>query len=82
MTRFNEGTMASTRSFNEIPGVSCENPPRALMWEYECQACKITFETQVPRGPGEERRIRCSRCDSAKIKRVNIVKLSEPKCGG
>jgi len=82
MTRLNQGTTESTRSFKEIMGVSCENPPQALMWEYECQECKITFETPVPRGPREERRMKCSHCDSAKIKRINIVKLSEPKCGG
>ena len=63
-------------------GLSCEIPSRELMWEHECLACKITFETPVPRGPKEEGRMKCPLCDSAKIKRINIVKLSEATCGG
>ena len=63
-------------------GTSCELPAPPLLWEYGCSNCHSTFKTAVPRGPKEERHIKCPACDSAKIKRINIVKLEAAKCGG
>lgn len=63
-------------------GASCELHSRELLWEFKCQECKVTYETPVPSGPKEESRMRCPFCDSAKIKRINIIKLSEAKCAG
>ena len=82
MTGSNQGTTVSASLLYEIMDASCENPPQDLMWEYESKDCKITFETPVPKGPREERLTRCPSCDSAEIKRNNIVKLSKSKCGG
>jgi len=63
-------------------GMVCELPARPLLWEYACNNCHATFETTVPHGPREERDIKWPACNSAKIKRINIVKLEEAKCGG
>jgi DNA-directed RNA polymerase subunit RPC12/RpoP len=67
---------------NDNLGISCELPAPSLLWEYKCNDCQATFETPVPRGPKEERHLKCPVCDSAKIKRINIVKLEAAKCGG
>jgi len=53
-----------------------------LMWEFDCLNCNKKFEADVPRGPREEREMKCTHCGSRDIKRINIEKLKDPTCGG
>ena len=53
-----------------------------LMWEFNCLHCNKKFETRVPRGPREEREMKCTHCGSRDIERINIKKLQDPTCGG
>ena len=63
-------------------GDSCPLPGAALMWEFDCHSCKTKFETNVPRGPKEEREIKCPHCGSKEIERLNVGNLAETACGG
>lgn len=40
-----------------------------LMWQFDCRQCKADFEVPVPRGPREERELRCLECGSKDIQR-------------
>ena len=61
---------------------SCPLPGAPLMWEFDCHHCKNKFETNVPRGPKEEREIKCPHCGSKTIERLNVGNLAETACGG
>jgi len=69
---------ANRASLLEHPGSRL----RALTWEYDCRSCKFHFDTPVPRGPKEEREMKCTRCGSRDIVRVNVGKVQETFCGG
>ncbi|MBW1999767.1 MAG: hypothetical protein JRJ29_17625 [Deltaproteobacteria bacterium] len=66
----------------EVSGAACKLPDPVLMWEFECNNCHAKFETPVPRGPREERAIKCPECSSRDIKRLNEGKMSPTACGG
>ncbi|MBN2059522.1 MAG: zinc ribbon domain-containing protein [Deltaproteobacteria bacterium] len=53
-----------------------------LKWEFECRKCRTAFEVDVPRGPKEERGIKCPNCNGNDIYRINIPDLSHTGCGG
>jgi DNA-directed RNA polymerase subunit RPC12/RpoP len=36
-------------------------------WEYNCQKCGGIFRIKAPRGPAEEKKIRCPKCESRNI---------------
>ena len=62
--------------------ISCPLGSRILKWEFECRKCRATFEVDVPRGPKEERNIKCPMCGGNDIDRINIPDLSHTACGG
>jgi predicted Zn-ribbon and HTH transcriptional regulator len=54
-----------------------------MTWELTCRQCKFNFEVPVPRGPREEKELKCPKCESKYIERIET--LSEgvaPPCGG
>lgn len=61
---------------------ACELGSRILQWEYSCGSCQATFQVDVPRGPTQEKAIRCLNCGGDKIQRINMPDLSGPACGG
>ncbi len=63
-------------------GDACPLPNQTLMWEYECDTCRIKFETIVPHGPKEEREIRCPQCKGKNIHRLNVGNLAGTACAG
>ena len=76
---------------NELDGKFCvlnrENTAGTLsddmiMWEYECHRCKSTFKVPVPRGPSEEKQIKCPQCGSMDITRETIESMDPVFCGG
>ena len=65
-----------------VVGASCPLPGAVLMWEFECHHCQTKFETSPPRGPKEEREIKCPYCGSKEIERLNVGNLAATACGG
>jgi DNA-directed RNA polymerase subunit RPC12/RpoP len=53
-----------------------------LLWEYECNKCGSHFSVKVPKGPTEERALRCPHCHSDKIIKLTAYSPSEAFCGG
>ena len=53
-----------------------------LTWEFVCNKCKAKFEHSVPRGPAEERNIKCPKCGSKDLKNLSLCSLEAPHCGG
>jgi len=53
-----------------------------LTWEMTCLQCKTHFGVEVPRGPTDEKNLRCPHCGSEKIARREAVGESAPACGG
>ncbi len=53
-----------------------------LKWEFDCNQCKSKFEVEVPRGPVEERAIKCPHCGSKDIANCSLGGLEVPVCGG
>ena len=54
-----------------------------LKWEFDCNKCKQKFVVPVPRGPAEERLIKCPHCGSKDITNCSLrVGLEAPVCGG
>ena len=52
-----------------------------LMWELECKQCQAKFEQPVPKGPEEERNIKCPQCGSKDIKNRSLCSLEAPVGG-
>jgi hypothetical protein len=53
-----------------------------LTWELACRQCKASFEVPVPRGPTEEKELKCPICGSESIERIEASNPSPPPCGG
>jgi len=53
-----------------------------LKWEFDCNQCKGKFEVPVPRGPTEEKAIKCPHCGSQDIANCSLGGLEVPVCGG
>lgn len=53
-----------------------------LKWDYECQTCATFFSIQVPSAPREERTVRCLKCRSLDIRRIDAGQLSDSSVGG
>jgi rRNA maturation endonuclease Nob1 len=53
-----------------------------LTWELTCRQCKASFEVPVPRGPREEKELKCTKCGSEYIERIEASTPSVPPCGG
>ena len=63
-------------------GADDTSPDDIIMWEYECHQCQSKFKVPVPRGPAEEKQIRCTKCGSMDITRENIDDMQVVFCGG
>ena len=53
-----------------------------LTWEMACSGCKAGFEVEVPRGPREEKELKCPHCGSKEIVRREAFGEDAPACGG
>lgn len=53
-----------------------------LTWWYLCHKCNEDFEIQVPKGPKEERAIRCPLCGGDDIERIRIYECEASMPGG
>ncbi len=53
-----------------------------LTWFFTCRQCKTQFEVPVPRGPREEKELKCLKCGSQKIERVEACKTGYVPPGG
>jgi rRNA maturation endonuclease Nob1 len=53
-----------------------------LTWELTCRQCKSSFELPVPRGPREEKELKCPKCGSEYIERIEALAQDLPSCGG
>jgi len=53
-----------------------------LTWELTCRQCKSSFEVAVPCGPREEKELKCPKCGSEYIERIEVSTHSTPPCGG
>jgi len=53
-----------------------------LTWHYLCHQCKAHFDVPVPRGPTEERALRCLECGSKDIERVETYGCAIAPPGG
>jgi DNA-directed RNA polymerase subunit RPC12/RpoP len=56
----------SSGDIQELIACNLENGPPP--WEYVCQQCGGRFLIKAPRGPSEEKEIRCPRCESRNVK--------------
>jgi rRNA maturation endonuclease Nob1 len=53
-----------------------------MTWELTCRQCKSNFELPVPRGPREEKELKCPECGSKEIVRREALSQAAPQCGG
>jgi len=53
-----------------------------MTWELTCRQCDSKFELPVPRGPREEKELKCPRCGSKQIERIEALAPGAPQCGG
>jgi rRNA maturation endonuclease Nob1 len=53
-----------------------------VTWQLACRKCKANFEVEAPFGPTEERNLKCPRCGSKDIGRIEALKEDAPQCGG
>jgi DNA-directed RNA polymerase subunit RPC12/RpoP len=54
-----------------------------MTWELTCSQCKSNFEGPVPRGPREEKELKCPKCGSKYIERIEALSQgAPPQCGG
>jgi DNA-directed RNA polymerase subunit RPC12/RpoP len=60
-----------------------KSKPQIIMtWEFTCRQCKSNFEVPVPRGPREEKELKCLKCGSKYIERIEVPIEGPPPCGG
>lgn len=66
------------------PCCSIESPGEmsALTWRYLCHHCRGQFETNVPRGPREEKETACPACGSQDIQRIKGLEQDACPPGG
>lgn len=53
-----------------------------ITWELICRQCNSSFEVPVPRGPREEKDLKCLKCGSQNIERIEASPQGVPPCGG
>ena len=54
-----------------------------LTWQLTCRDCKQDFEVEVPRGPREEKELRCPSCKGQDLERIEAASVDAgPACGG
>jgi|YelNatPaOPRAMG01_1025707.scaffolds.fasta_scaffold61347_2 rRNA maturation endonuclease Nob1 len=53
-----------------------------LTWQMICNQCKYSFEIEIPKGPREEKQLRCPRCGSIYIQRAEASSTIPSQCGG
>jgi len=53
-----------------------------VTWDLTCRQCKSNFEVEAPFGPKEERELKCPRCGSKDIGRIEALDQNAPQCGG
>ena len=51
-------------------------------WQYRCRDCGAEFAMPAAKGPSEEKRRTCPKCNSNNIERSNIVKSEACAPGG
>lgn len=61
------------------PALASDNE---LKWEFICHLCKAHFDVPVPRGPTEEKQIKCPKCGSQNIERIDVHKFEVCPPGG
>lgn len=60
----------------------CSLSCNELLWEYECWLCGARFSVKVPKGPAEERALRCPHCAEGTIVKISAAQQTEAFCGG
>ncbi len=58
------------------------NKDITLMWQMICNECKSKFEVKAPKGPKEEKTLRCPRCGSKNIQQAKESSTVPAQCGG
>lgn len=58
------------------------NKDIVLTWQMNCCECKFKFEVKVPKGPSEEKALRCPQCGSKNIQRAEETSTTPAQCGG
>jgi len=53
-----------------------------LTWELTCRRCKSNFTVPVPSGPAEEKELKCPKCRSQQIERIEASAQGAPACSG
>lgn len=53
-----------------------------LRWEYQCATCQTKFSVEVPKGPTQEKSLRCPSCGSPDIVKTTVYRMNESACGG
>ena len=72
--------MATNNESRQEPCMACPlGPPD---WHYRCGSCGNEFAMPVPKGPGEEKKRVCPKCQSREIKRLYTVKSEACPPGG
>jgi DNA-directed RNA polymerase subunit RPC12/RpoP len=69
----------SSKDVEELTACSLESGPPP--WEYVCQQCGGRFRVKAPRGPSEEKGIRCPRCESRNVRWSATVSEACPPGG-
>jgi DNA-directed RNA polymerase subunit RPC12/RpoP len=61
--------------------IACSLEAGPPFWEYACQQCGGRFRVKAPRGPAEEKKIRCPECESRDIKWLTTASEACPPGG-
>ncbi len=78
--------MSEKKAFNvdktDLTGWACPRHIEPVIWEFACCQCQHIFTTPVPRGPKEEKQLKCPLCASSRIKRTTVDSIEPVFCGG
>lgn len=61
--------------------VHAKTKENELQWEYDCLDCGLRFRIKVPKGPKDERAIKCPHCKSKNLNKLEVP-LNEATCPG
>lgn len=53
-----------------------------LRWDYHCDSCQTNFSIEVPKGPTQEKALRCPSCGSPDIVKTTVYRMNESACSG
>lgn len=53
-----------------------------LHWDYQCDTCQTNFSVDVPKGPTQEKALRCPACGSHDIVKTTVYSMNESACPG